>query len=164
MHRILILGTSDVMRVSSIGRALREDSDRPTPRTFAAMTTDIFDYVITSDADVTYVPFVYPEAGGTGGTSQFGEIAIVRETSYNYAPLFVGFWKVAPAVSPLYDVPLGDESGYVIEGRATIELLETGETLELGAGDLYSFRKGTLSRWTIHEPFKKFVVVNDSAS
>jgi uncharacterized cupin superfamily protein len=64
-------------------------------------------------------------------------------------------------VSPLYDIPLGDESGYVIRGSATIELLDTGETLELAAGDLYTFRKNTLTRWTIHEPFLKFVVVND---
>ena len=25
----------------------------------------------------------------------------------------------------------------------------------------YSFTKGTLTRWTIHEPFTKFVVFND---
>ncbi|HJQ48089.1 MAG TPA: cupin domain-containing protein [Amycolatopsis sp.] len=125
-------------------------------------TVTSFSHIITNSQDVEYVPFVCPEAGGTGGTSEFGEIAIVRETSHNGNPLFVAFWKVQPATSPLYDFPLGDESGYVIGGSATIELLDTGQTLELKAGDLYSFTKGTLSRWTIHAPFKKFVVVNDA--
>lgn len=67
-----------------------------------------------------------------------------------------------PATSPLYDAPLGDEAGYVIRGTATVELLDSGESIELRPGDLYSFTKGTLMRWTIHEPFEKFVVVADS--
>jgi len=120
-----------------------------------------FSHIIANSDEVEYVPFSYPEAGGTGGTSEFGEIAIVREQSYNGNLLVAAFWKVQPATSPLYNIPLGDESGFVIEGSATIELIDSGETLELKAGDLYSFTKGTLSRWTIHEPFKKFVVVND---
>jgi uncharacterized cupin superfamily protein len=36
--------------------------------------------------------------------------------------------------------------------------------VELQAGDLYSFKKGTLTRWTIHEPFQKFVVVADATA
>ena len=110
-----------------------------------------------------YVEFAAPKAGGAEGTSSFGEISVLRQTGYNGAVHVVGFWKVEPATSPLYDVPLGDESGFVIEGSATIELLDEGTTVELKAGDLYSFKKGTLTRWIIHEPFKKFVVVADSA-
>lgn len=122
---------------------------------------DEFSHVIKDHEETSYSPFVYPEAGRSGGTSEFGEIAVLRETSYNGNRLVVGFWRVQPSTSPLYDIPLGDESGYVIEGSATIELVDSGETLQLKAGQLYSFKKGTLTRWTIHEPFKKFVVVND---
>jgi uncharacterized cupin superfamily protein len=43
-------------------------------------------------------------------------------------------------------------------------LIDSGTSVELKAGDLYSFKKGTLSRWTIHEPFEKFVVVADGAA
>lgn len=117
-------------------------------------------YVITGTESLDFVPFAAPEVGGDG-MAEFGEAALVRTESYNGNPLFVGFWRSEPATSPLYDVPLGDESGYVVTGRATIELLDSGRTVELGAGQCYTFRKGTLTRWTIHEPFVKFVVVND---
>jgi uncharacterized cupin superfamily protein len=125
-----------------------------------AHVVDEFAYVIQNHVEPNYVPFTYPAPGG-GQTSEFGEIAVLRERSHNANLLVVGFWRVQPATSPLYDIPLGDESGYVIEGSATIELLESGESVELKAGQLYSFKKGTLTRWIIHEPFKKFVVVND---
>jgi uncharacterized cupin superfamily protein len=123
--------------------------------------TTAFAPIIANPDALDFVPFDYPKAGGEEGTSRFGEISIVRETSHNGNLLVVAFWQVEPSVSPLYDIPLGDESGYVIHGSATIELLDTGETLELGAGDLYMFGKNTLTRWTIHEPFMKFVVVGD---
>ncbi|MFD2757804.1 cupin domain-containing protein [Gulosibacter faecalis] len=126
-----------------------------------ADTTTAYLPAIANPDSLEFVSFDYPKAKGEPGTSTFGEISIVRDTSYNGNLLVVAFWRVEPAVSPLYDIPLGDESGYVIRGSATIELLDTGETLELAAGDLYTFRKNTLTRWTIHEPFLKFVVVND---
>jgi uncharacterized cupin superfamily protein len=119
-----------------------------------------FSHAVRNHEEVEYVPFDYPAPGGTE-TSRFGEIAVSRETSHNGNLLVVAFWKARPATSPLYDFPLGDESGFVIEGSATIELLDSGETVELHPGDLYTFRKNTLSRWTIHQPFTKFVVVND---
>ena len=125
---------------------------------------DQFVHVIAGHDEPEYVPFVYPEAGGTGGTSEFGEIAVLRQGAHDESLLVVAFWRVQPATSPLYDVPLGDESGYVIEGAADIELVDTGEVVSLRAGQLYSFRKGTLTRWTILEPFTKFVVVSDGSA
>ena len=121
-------------------------------------------HVIAKSADVTFVPFEHPEAGGTGGTASFGEIAVLREHAHNGNLFVTAFWRAEPATSPLYDAALGDESGYVIRGSATVELVETGARLSLSPGDLYSFTKGTLMRWTIHEPFEKFVVVADSPS
>lgn len=55
----------------------------------------------------------------------------------------------------------GDESFYVLEGSVTIELPATGERLELTAGDIASFPKGTQSVWTFNEPFKKFTVISN---
>jgi uncharacterized cupin superfamily protein len=54
----------------------------------------------------------------------------------------------------------GDESFYVLEGSVSIELLETGERVELKVGDIASFPKGTRSVWTFREPFKKFTVIS----
>jgi len=54
----------------------------------------------------------------------------------------------------------GDESFCVLEGSVTIELVETGETVELKAGDIASFDKGTKSVWIFSEPFKKFTVIS----
>ena len=119
-----------------------------------------FAYAVANHELSAYTPFRYPAPGGTE-TSEFGEIAISRESSYNGNLLVVAFWRAQPATSPLYDFPLGDESGYVIEGSATIAFPDSDQSVHLHAGDLYTFRKNTLSRWTIHEPFTKFVVVND---
>jgi uncharacterized protein len=55
----------------------------------------------------------------------------------------------------------GDESFYVLEGSVSIELVGTGERLELKAGDIASFPKGTRSVWTFSEPFKKFTVISN---
>jgi uncharacterized cupin superfamily protein len=55
----------------------------------------------------------------------------------------------------------GDESFYVIEGSVSIELVDTGERIELSAGDVASFERGTRSVWTFTEPFKKFTVISN---
>ncbi len=55
----------------------------------------------------------------------------------------------------------GDESFYVLEGSVSIDLVETGERVELTAGDIASFARGTRSVWTFSEPFKKFTVISN---
>jgi uncharacterized cupin superfamily protein len=55
----------------------------------------------------------------------------------------------------------GDESFYVLEGSVAIDLVVTGERIELNAGDIASFPKGTQSVWTFSEPFKKFTVISN---
>ncbi len=55
----------------------------------------------------------------------------------------------------------GDESFVILEGSVSIELTETGEQIELRAGDVASFDRGTRSVWTFTEPFKKFTVISD---
>jgi uncharacterized cupin superfamily protein len=55
----------------------------------------------------------------------------------------------------------GDESFLVLEGSVSIELTDTGERVELKAGDIASFDAGTKSVWTFTEPFKKFTVISE---
>jgi uncharacterized protein len=72
--------------------------------------------------------------------------------------LDVSLWRSDPAV---YDYLFAaDEAFHVVEGAATIELPDTGETIEVRAGDVAYFSAGTRSIWTITEPFKKFVVMS----
>jgi uncharacterized cupin superfamily protein len=47
-----------------------------------------------------------------------------------------------------------DETLVVVKGRATVEL-ESAEIVVLNPGDMAFFRRGQLSTWTIHEPFRK---------
>jgi uncharacterized protein len=54
----------------------------------------------------------------------------------------------------------GDESFQVLEGSVSIELVDTGEHVELNAGDIASFDKGTRTIWTFTESFKKFTVIS----
>jgi uncharacterized cupin superfamily protein len=48
----------------------------------------------------------------------------------------------------------------VLEGSATIELVDSGERVTVRAGDVASFDGGTRSVWTFTEPFKKFTVIS----
>lgn len=55
----------------------------------------------------------------------------------------------------------GDETVHILEGRATVELNDS-EPVELSAGVIASFRKGTSSRWTVHSRMREFAVLTDS--
>ena len=48
----------------------------------------------------------------------------------------------------------------MLEGSATIELLDSGERVEVREGDIATFDKGTRSMWTFTKPFKKFTVIS----
>jgi uncharacterized cupin superfamily protein len=72
--------------------------------------------------------------------------------------LDVGLWRSDPAT---YDYLFEtDEAFHVVAGAATIELPDSGETIEVRTGDIAYFSAGTRSVWTITEPFKKFVVMS----
>jgi uncharacterized cupin superfamily protein len=55
----------------------------------------------------------------------------------------------------------GDESFLVLEGSVSIEILDSGERVEIKAGETASFNRGTRSIWTFTEPFKKFTVISE---
>ena len=86
-----------------------------------------------------------------------GEFHGLQPAGSSANALDVSLWRSDPAT---YDYLFEtDEAFHVVEGAATIELPDTGATIEVRAGDVAYFRAGTRSVWTITEPFKKFVVM-----
>ena len=67
-------------------------------------------------------------------------------------------WRCDP-MSFDYQFP-GDESFLIISGSVSITLTDSGETVELTAGDVASFPKGTQSVWDVLEPLVKYAVVS----
>ncbi len=52
-----------------------------------------------------------------------------------------------------------DETIHVIEGRAKVTL-DSGEAVELSAGDIASFPRGAHAIWEISEPLREFFVLS----
>ena len=89
--------------------------------------------------------------------TQVGEFHGLAPKGPSDNALEVGVWRSDPAT---YDYLFeGDEAFHVLEGAATVELPDSGETVDLKVGDVAYFSAGTRSVWTITEPFKKFVVM-----
>lgn len=90
---------------------------------------------------------------------QIGEEHCLRSTGSQGNAHEACLWRTDAPARYDYLFP-GDESFCVLEGSVTIELVETGERVELKAGEIASFDKGTRSVWTFSEPFKKFTVIS----
>jgi uncharacterized cupin superfamily protein len=89
--------------------------------------------------------------------AQVGEFHQIEPAGVSRAKLDVCLWRANPATYEyLFE---NDEAFHVIEGAATVELPDTGESIDLRAGDLAYFGAGTRSIWTITQPFKKFTVI-----
>lgn len=94
-----------------------------------------------------------------------GQLHVVgeRRTMATYGepadPTTIGLFRCGPAVGSEFTFPAGDATGYVIQGKASVRLLDEGTTLELQAGDLFQFKKGTRTQWTYHDMFIKFETV-----
>jgi uncharacterized cupin superfamily protein len=89
--------------------------------------------------------------------TQVGEFHGLEPKGASANELDVSLWRSDPAT---YDYLFeSDEAFHVVAGAATIELPDTGETIEVRVGDVAYFSAGTRSVWTITEPFKKFVVM-----
>jgi uncharacterized cupin superfamily protein len=88
---------------------------------------------------------------------QVGEFRQLEPNVGSDNELDASIWRSEPAT---YEYEFAtDEAFHVIEGAVSIELPETGETIELETGDVAYFRAGTKSVWNITEAFKKFVVM-----
>src|SRR5690242_7822496 len=88
---------------------------------------------------------------------QVGEFRELATDGDSANDLEAGLWRSDPATYDYFFET--DEAFHVVEGAATIELPETGERIDVRAGDVAYFSGGTRSVWTITEPFKKFVVI-----
>jgi uncharacterized cupin superfamily protein len=88
---------------------------------------------------------------------QVGESHQLEPTGASATDLDVSLWRSGPAT---YDYVFErDEANLVVEGEAVVELPESGERIELRAGNVAYFKAGMPSIWTIRQPFKKFVVM-----
>ena len=67
-----------------------------------------------------------------------------------------GVWAITEGVSTDVEV---DEVAVVLEGRGTVEDLDTGATVEVAAGTVLRLAAGTRTRWTVVEPIRKAYVV-----
>lgn len=67
-----------------------------------------------------------------------------------------GIWKAAPGVHA--NLP-GQETVVVLEGRATVTAA-SGESIEVGPGDLVFVDAGEVATWTVHETLRKVFVIN----
>lgn len=105
---------------------------------------------VTNVSAEDYVPFMIED-------EQVGEVHWLRTESGGEGVLYTGLWRCEPRDIP-YVFP-GDETFEVLEGAVRIEV-ETGESVELKAGDVASFPKGQKATWTITSPFKKFFVIS----
>lgn len=76
-----------------------------------------------------------------------------EETEHRPLPSQSGLYRMAPGTFEI-DSP-GDQTSYVLEGRARVEL-DDGTVLELGPGDMAFYPVGTHMRWTVVEPFTEF--------
>jgi uncharacterized cupin superfamily protein len=89
--------------------------------------------------------------------TQVGEFHQIEPKGDSGYKLDASLWRSDPAT---YDYLFeGDEAFHVLEGAATVELPDSGETVDLKVGDVAYFSAGTRSVWTITEPFKKFTVI-----
>lgn len=105
-----------------------------------------------------FVPYEYEEPGA--GPQSFGEIAPIRMEGSTGQVLAVGIWRMLEdTTSPVYTSQVGDETFLVLEGSVDIEDLDTGQTHTFREGDVVSWSKGMRTRWTVHAPFRKLVVV-----
>jgi uncharacterized cupin superfamily protein len=105
-------------------------------------------FVVARPGATGYEPFIHQDVP----TGEFRQVAIAD----GQGVLEAGYWRSEPATyAYVFET---DETFVVLDGAATIAL-DTGETVEVKAGDMAYFVAGTRSTWTITEPFRKFVVV-----
>ena len=65
-----------------------------------------------------------------------------------------GFWEKGVSEFPWqYD---SQETCYILKGRAEIKDLDTGDVVEIKAGDLVVFESGLKCQWDIKEAIEKY--------
>ena len=103
---------------------------------------------ITTD---DYEPFMV-------GDKQAGEVHWLTTTNSNGEATYSGLWRCEPMTFE-YEFP-GDEMFQILQGNLLVEV--AGEdSINLKAGDIFSFDKGIKSTWTVQSSFKKFFVISN---
>jgi uncharacterized cupin superfamily protein len=70
--------------------------------------------------------------------------------------LAAAVWRCEPCTFDyLFD---SDEACFVLEGEASVELLDEGTVVDLRPGDIAYFASGTRAVWRVTSSFSKFVV------
>ena len=67
-----------------------------------------------------------------------------------------GVWEAEPGVHSDYQ---GQETVVILQGRATVAG-ESGQTVEVGQGDVFICQPGEKMTWTVHEKIRKVFVIN----
>ncbi len=67
-----------------------------------------------------------------------------------------GVWEAEPGVHSGYQ---GQETVVILQGRATVTG-ESGQTVEVGQGDVFICQPGEKMTWTVHEKVRKVFVIN----
>lgn len=109
-------------------------------------------YIVHRAEEIEYQPMLIDG-------SQVGEEHVLQSHGSQGNEHEASLWRTDAPARYEYVFP-GDESFYVLEGSASIDLVATGERVELKAGDVASFPKGTRSIWTFSQTFKKFTVIS----
>jgi len=98
-------------------------------------------------------PEGYPslEDGGTTIHTAAYHIGLMEE-------VHVGVWEAAPG---LIGGETADEIFIILEGRAEVTFEDTGETIQIGPGDVVRLHAGQRNRWRTLEPLRKISVWSD---
>lgn len=67
-----------------------------------------------------------------------------------------GVWEAEPGVHSDYQ---GQETVVILQGCATV-VGESGQTVEVGQGDVFICQPGEKMTWTVHEKIRKVFVIN----
>ena len=70
--------------------------------------------------------------------------------------LAAAVWRAEPCTFDYFFD--SDEVCYVLDGEASVALLDERTTVALRPGDIAYFKSGTRAIWTVTTPFRKFVV------
>jgi uncharacterized protein len=108
----------------------------------------------STDAPTEFEPFPLPEV--LDGDPR-GQVHWLRRTGSGEATLMAGIFVGQP--SRFRYTFETDETFHVIEGRVTI-ILDAGDSVTLGPGDIASFPQGARATWEIAEPLRKFFVLS----
>lgn len=97
--------------------------------------------------------------GPDGQLHVVGERKVIATYGDPAAPITIGLFRGDSMVGSEFTFPTGDATGYVVQGSASVRLLDEGTVMHLEAGDLFQFKKGTRTQWTYHDSFIKFETV-----